>query len=82
MRIDGTYVFEVEEYEYKIQLLDRDGEWRNTWTNQFDSDVWYPNYKSAKNALAQLRATRWGQPSRYEYRMIKRPYGKSEEVPG
>lgn len=70
---------DVEGYEYKVQYL-INGEWKNTWTNQFDRDEWYSSEKSGKNALAQLRATRYGRSPRYEYRLIKRPYGAWEVV--
>lgn len=69
---------EIEGYEYKVQILNRDGEWVNTWTNQFTSNEWYPSEKSAKNALAQLRTTRWGRENNSQYRLVRRPYGAVE----
>lgn len=71
--------FEAEGYEYNLEYL-WNGEWRAFSTNRFDKNVWYPTMKSAKNALAQMRASRYGYQTNYEYRMIKRPYGASEVV--
>lgn len=76
---------EIEGYEYKIQLWDKYAnppKWINTLTNQFARDEWYPTERGAKNALAQLRATRYGRPPTYEYRLIRRPYGKWEVMDG
>jgi predicted Zn-dependent protease len=69
--------FVVEDYEYGVQYLWRD-EWKMASTNHFNG--WYPTEKSAKNALAQLRATRYGYKSLYEYRLVRRPVGKIEVV--
>lgn len=66
-------------YEYKTQYL-WNGEWENTWTNGYGPDDWYPSLRKAKNALAQLKATRYGRRSSYEYRMIRRPYGQVEVI--
>jgi hypothetical protein len=66
-------------FEYKIQVLSGDV-WENTWTNQFDSDDWYPTLKGARNALAQMKATRYGRVNTNQYRMVRRPYGEIEVV--
>lgn len=73
-------MMEIEGYEYKIQILNRDDEWVNTWTNKFDSDIWYPDLKGVKNAFAQIRATRWGRENTNVYRLVRRPYGAVEVV--
>jgi len=71
----------VEDYEYGVQHHDgKSNEWRMTWTNHFDG--WYPSEKSAKNALAQLRATRYGYRSGCLYRMVRRPVGEIEVLNG
>ena len=70
---------DIEGYEYKVQRLYDDG-WYNTATNDFASDEWYPNLKNAKNALAQMRATRYGRVNDAEYRLVRRPYGKAEAI--
>lgn len=75
MRVDGYLVVKVEDYEYGIQIKIGD-EWRMTSTNHFDG--WYSNEKGMRNALAQLRATRYGRPPRYEYRPVRRPVGAVE----
>lgn len=70
----------IEGYEYKIQYNNPVRGWENTWTNQYAGDEWYPNEKGAKNALAQMRATRYGRVKNAEdYRLIRRPYGPWEE---
>src|SRR5690349_4258511 len=68
MTIDGQKVFAVEGYEYNIQyrflepgIWDRDTtEWHYSYTNKFSGQNWYPSSKAVKNALAQLKATRYG----------------------
>lgn len=64
-------------YEYGIQYY---SEWRAEWvmasTNHFEG--WYPSEKSRNNALAQLRATRYGWKSDTEYRPVRRPVGEIE----
>lgn len=67
------------DYEYNLQYKWRD-EWRFFSTNRFSRDTWYPSRASAKNALAQMRATRWGRPAEYEYRLVRRPVGEWEVV--
>lgn len=73
---------EAEEYEYGVQYYEPQHHktWRMASTNHFNG--WYPSEKSAKNALAQLRATRWGYASSYEYRMVRRPVGEVEVIDG
>lgn len=70
---------ETEEFEYGIQYY---SEYRQEWvmatTNHFHG--WYPTEKSAKNALAQLRATRYGYRSNYEFRPVRRRVGAVEVV--
>lgn len=73
-------------YEYNIQyrwlepgIHDRNTtEWHYSFTNKFSSEAWYPNSKSVKNALAQLRTPRWGQKLNREFRVVRRPYGEVE----
>jgi hypothetical protein len=81
MRIPDELAHGIEDYEYGIQYkwLESDS-WKMTSTNHFDG--WYPSEKSMKNALAQLRATRYGYHSRYEYRPVRRPVGVIEVLPG
>lgn len=70
-------MFLAEGYEYGIQYY---SEWKSEWvmasTNHFDG--WYPSEKSRNNALAQLRATRYGWKSTTEYRPVRRPVGEIE----
>lgn len=69
--------FEIDDYEYGVQSEWR-GEWSMVHTNHFHG--WYPSKASANNALAQLRATRWGRPNTREYRLVRRPFGAVEVV--
>lgn len=70
------------EYEYGVQYYEPQHykDWRMASTNHFNG--WYPSEKSAKNALAQLRTTRYGYQPSYEYRMIRRPVGEIEVLSG
>lgn len=68
---------EDENYEYGIEYL-VNGEWKKAHSNRFSG--WYDNKKGARNALAQFRATRYGRPARYEYRLVRRPFGDVEVV--
>lgn len=77
MRVDGQEVFAVEDYEYGVQS-EWNGEWSMVHTNHFHG--WYPSKASANNALAQLRAARYGYRSNREYRRVRRPYGAIEVV--
>ena len=79
MTVDGQEVFATEGYEYGVQHFSpHENKWRMTWTNHFDG--WYPSEKSAKNALAQLRAPAWGYPPQTEYRLVRRPVGEIEVI--
>lgn len=72
---------EIKGYEYGVQYYsDHYQEWKMAHTNHFHG--WYPSEKSAKNALAQLRATRYGYRSNYEYRMVRRPFAQTEVLDG
>lgn len=74
---------EIEGYEYKVQVWDKYAtppRWINTLTNQFNRDEWYPSLGNAKNAMAQLKATRYNRVNEDEYRIIQRPYGGWEVV--
>lgn len=71
-------LFVVEDYEYGVQIKWND-EWSMSGTNHFPTG-WYENEKGAKNALAQLRAERYGRRSAYEYRLVRRPVGGVEVV--
>lgn len=81
---------ETEGYEYNIQyrwtdpeLIERLGQgWEYSYTNRFSDDAWYPSLKSVNNAMAQIKATRYGysRADRREYRIVKRPYGAVEVV--
>ena len=74
-------MFVAEDYEYGIQYYWAGGdEWRMARTNHFDG--WYPSKSSRNNALAQLRATRYGWNSTTEYRPVRRPVGEVEVVNG
>lgn len=77
MKVDGQEVFAVEDYEYGVQS-EWNGEWSMVHTNHFHG--WYPSQASANNALAQLRATRYGYRSNLEYRLVRRPFGATEVV--
>lgn len=67
----------TEGYEYGVQYYSTHyGEWRMASTNHFNG--WYPSKASANNALAQLRATRYGYRSDQEYRAVRRPVGEVE----
>jgi hypothetical protein len=71
------------EYEYGVQRCRKDTNtpaWRMASTNHFDG--WYPSEKSMKNALAQLRAVRWGREPFYQYRGVRRPVGEIEVLSG
>lgn len=77
---DGP-ILTVEGYEYGVQYYADNFNppvWRLATTNHFRG--WYPSEKSMKNALAQLRAPRWGHAPSYEYRPVRRPVGAIEEV--
>jgi hypothetical protein len=64
-------------FEYGIQCYSTHyNEWRMASTNHFDG--WYPSKGSRNNALAQLRATRYGWKSETEYRPVRRPVGDIE----
>jgi hypothetical protein len=67
----------VTGYEYGVQG-NWDGEWFMVHTNHFHG--WYPSEKSAKNALAQLRAVRYGYRVNRDYRLVRRPYGEVEVI--
>lgn len=67
----------VDGYEYGVQV-EYNGEWRMVHTNHFHG--WYPTQASANNALAQLRATRYGYRSTRQYRPVRRPFGAIEVV--
>jgi len=69
--------FQIDDYEYGVQI-EYKGEWKMVHTNHFHG--WYPSKSSANNALAQLRATRYGYRSDREYRLVRRPYGAVEVV--
>lgn len=77
MRVDGQEVFAVEDYEYGVQS-EWNGEWSMVHTNHFHG--WYPTKASANNALAQLRATRYGYRSDREFRLVRRAVGEIEAV--
>lgn len=68
------------EYEYGIQYFEPNyyKDWRMAKTNHFHG--WYPTEKSAKNACAQLKATRYGYRSDREFRLVRRPVGEIEVV--
>lgn len=68
---------EIDGYEYGVQA-EYNGEWSMVHTNHFHG--WYPSQSSAKNAVAQLRATRYSYRSNREYRLVRRPYGAVEVV--
>jgi hypothetical protein len=68
---------EIDGYEYGVQI-EYKGEWKMVHTNHFHG--WYPSEGSAKNALAQLKATRYGYRSNREYRLVRRPFGAVEVV--
>lgn len=75
MMVDGQDVFAVEDYEYGVQYYAKNFNppvWRLATTNHFRG--WYPTEKSAKNALAQLRAPI------YEFRLVRRAVGVTETV--
>jgi hypothetical protein len=81
MQIPDELNHGIEGYEYGIQHhYGPTGEWKMTSTNHFDG--WYPSEKSMKNALAQLRATRYGWKSGLIYRPVRRPVGVIEVLPG
>lgn len=90
MRVDGYKLFREEGYEYNImyrwtdpEIIARLGDkWEYSYTNRFSDEAWYPNDKSAKNALAQLTATRYGYNRSHnrEYKIVKRPYGPVEDA--
>lgn len=77
MKFDGQEVFAVEDYEYGVQV-EWHGKWSMVHTNHFHG--WYPSKASANNALAQLRAARYGYRSNREYRLVRRPFGATEVV--
>lgn len=64
-----------EGYEYGVQG-EYNGDWSMVITNHFQG--WYPSRNSATNALAQLRATRYGWRSNRQYRLVRRPVGEVE----
>jgi hypothetical protein len=77
----------AEGYEYNIQYrwigesaIVGDDAWHYSYTNKFSSQAWYHSEKSVNNALAQLKAPRWGQKVDREYRIVRRPYGEVEVV--
>lgn len=73
--------FVLEGYEWGVQIQRHgEGEWTMTRTNRFDG--WYPSEKSAKNALAQVKAPAWGYQTPHKYRLVKRPFGAAEVVNG
>lgn len=85
-------MFVAEGYEYNIQYrhlepgvwgLDTT-EWHYSYTNKFNSENWYPSSKAVKNALAQLKATRYGysRVDGREYRIVRRPVGEVEILEG
>lgn len=77
--MDNNTVFEVEDYEHGVQYYSTHyNEWRMASTNHFNG--WYPSEGSANNAIAQLRATRYGWKNETKYRRVKRPVGPIEEV--
>lgn len=79
MQIPDGPMLVVEDYEYGIQHYSEHREqWEMTWTNHYDG--WYPSEKSMKNALAQLRAPRWGHEPSYKYRAVRRPVGAIEVI--
>ncbi len=69
---------EPEGYEYGIQYRDTrfSEEWKMVSTNHFHG--WYPSEASRNNAIAQLRATRYGWKSMSEYRRVRRAVGPVE----
>jgi hypothetical protein len=70
-----------DKFEYGVQYYwEYAQEWRMMTTNAFKG--WYPSKSSAKNALAQLRATRYGWKSDREYRLVRRPIGEVEVLEG
>jgi len=70
---------EIEGYEYGVQYFCKfDDMWKMCHTNHFHG--WYPSRGSARNALAQLKATRYGRRSDYQFRLVKRPHGATEVV--
>lgn len=73
-------LFVIEDYEYGVQYkYGENTEWRMNVTNHFQG--WYPSEKSAKNALAQVKAPRYGYyATTYEYRLVRRPVGRIEVV--
>jgi len=81
---------EIEGYEYNIQYRWRNEtewnkdttSWHYIYTNRFSEDAWYPALKSVNNALAQMKATRYGYNRSHdrEFRIVKRPYGAVEVV--
>lgn len=83
MQIPDELVHGIEGYEYGVQYYADNFNppvWRMVITNHFRG--WYPAEKNAKNALAQLRAHSYGRPPLYEYRMVRRPVGAIEVLPG
>jgi hypothetical protein len=74
---DDAPMMGVIDYEYGIQYFSTYyNEWRMASTNHFEG--WYPSKGSRNNALAQLRATRWGRQPDTEYRPVRRPVGEVE----
>jgi len=79
MQIPDELVHGIEGYQYGVQYYAiHNQEWRMVRTNNFHG--WYPGEKSMKNALAQLRATRYGWASQVEYRPVRRPVGVVEVI--
>jgi len=80
---DESTHFPIDGYEYGVQYrYEGSQEWKMAVSNRFNG--WYPSERSAKNALAQLKAPRWGYYSQntYEYRLVRRPFGATEVVDG
>lgn len=79
MRVEGQEVFAADGYEWGVQQQWRgEGDWDMATTNHFRG--WYPSKKSAKNALAQLKAPAYGYQTLHKYRLVKRAVSAVEVV--
>ncbi len=72
-----NFVFTADSYEYGVQTrCGDDGEWKMVRSNRFHG--WYPSEKSAKNAWAQLKASRGAWNPKYQFRPVRRAVSASE----